>query len=72
MFEDIKSHVKNWDDDGKERKNYLDLILNKKAFDKSGSCLRYGDMLYSVSDPRALKFFKRFVEKACRGEEHGE
>ncbi len=61
MFEDIKSHVKNWDDE-EELKNYLDLILNKKAFDKSGLVYGMGHAIYSVSDPRA-KVFKRFVEK---------
>lgn len=61
MFEDIKSHVKNWDDK-EELKNYLDLILNKKAFDKSGLVYGMGHAIYSVSDPRA-KVFKRFVEK---------
>lgn len=61
MFEDIKSNVKNWDDE-EELKNYLDLILNKKAFDKSGLVYGMGHAIYSVSDPRA-KVFKGFVEK---------
>ena len=46
----------------KNLKTILILILNKKAFDKSGLVYGMGHAIYSVSDPRA-KVFKGFVEK---------
>ena len=60
MFEDMKTAVKNWDDDD-EIENYLKLILNKKAFDNSGLIYGMGHAVYSLSDPRA-KILKGFVE----------
>ncbi len=53
MFEDIKQNVKDWNDD-EEIESYLDKILNKKAFDKSGLIYGIGHAVYSVSDPRAV------------------
>jgi citrate synthase len=60
MFEDIKKHVKNWDDE-EELGAYLDAILHKQAFDKTGLIYGMGHAVYSLSDPRA-RVFKRFVE----------
>lgn len=61
MFKDIKSGIKNWDDD-EEIKAYLMKILNKEAFDKSGLIYGMGHAVYSLSDPRA-EVFKGFVEQ---------
>lgn len=61
MFEDIKSNVKNWNDD-EEVYTYLEKILNKEAFDKSGLVYGIGHAVYSLSDPRAV-IFKSYVEK---------
>ena len=61
MFEDIKKHVKNWNDDI-EIKEYLTRILNKEAFDKSGLIYGMGHAVYSLSDPRA-EIFKKYVKK---------
>lgn len=60
MFEDIKEHVKDWNDD-EEIENYLQKLLNKEAFDCSGLIYGIGHAVYSVSDPRA-KILKKFVE----------
>lgn len=61
MFKDIKEHVKNWDDED-ELTEYLDAILHKQAFDKTGLVYGMGHAVYSLSDPRA-RVFKGFVEE---------
>lgn len=53
MFNDIKKNVADWDDD-EEIENYLNKILNKESFDKSGLIYGIGHAVYSLSDPRAL------------------
>ncbi len=71
MFKDIKANVKNWDDE-EELTAYLDAILHKQAFDKTGLIYGMGHAVYSLSDPRA-RVFKGFVkelsvEKHCEKE----
>ena len=61
MFDDIEANVKNWKDEA-EVGAYLDKILNKEAFDKSGLIYGIGHAIYSKSDPRAM-ILKGFVEK---------
>lgn len=61
MFKDIKEHVKNWNDED-ELTEYLDAILHKQAFDKTGLVYGMGHAVYSLSDPRA-RVFKGFVEE---------
>lgn len=61
MFADIKANVSNWDDE-EELTQYIDAILNKKAFDKTGLVYGMGHAVYSLSDPRA-RVFRGFVEK---------
>lgn len=61
MFEDMKSAIKDWEDEGEVRQ-YLTDILNKKAFDKKGLIYGMGHAVYSISDPRA-NILKGFVEK---------
>lgn len=53
MMEDIKSHVKDLDDDD-EVSDYLGKILDKKVNDKSGKIYGIGHAVYTKSDPRAL------------------
>ncbi|MDE5654977.1 MAG: citrate/2-methylcitrate synthase [Clostridia bacterium] len=53
MFSDIKKNVADWNDD-EEIENYLNKILNKEVFDKSGLIYGIGHAVYSLSDPRAL------------------
>ncbi len=71
MFKDIKANVKDWDDE-EELTAYLDAILHKQAFDKTGLIYGMGHAVYSLSDPRA-RVFKGFVkelsvEKNCEKE----
>ncbi len=60
MFDDMKEHVKNWNDD-EEISEYLLALLRKQAFDRSGLIYGMGHAVYSLSDPRA-KVFKGYVE----------
>ncbi len=60
MFEDMKVNIKNWEDEA-EVKDYLNKLLDKEAFDKSGLIYGMGHAVYSLSDPRA-KILKSFVE----------
>lgn len=64
MFEDMKSNLKDWDDDA-EVTNYLEKILNKEAFDRSGLIYGIGHAVYSISDPRAV-IFKEYVGKLAK------
>ena len=61
MFDDIEANVKDWKDEDEVRA-YLDKILNKEAFDRSGLIYGIGHAIYSKSDPRAM-ILKGFVEK---------
>lgn len=61
MFEDIKSHVKNWSDEA-EVEAYLRKILNKEAFDRSGLIYGMGHAVYTLSDPREV-ILKKFARK---------
>ena len=71
MFEDMKEHVKDWEDRDAVRQYLVD-ILDKKAFDQKGLIYGMGHAIYSISDPRA-EIFKGFVkelatEKGCEKE----
>ncbi len=61
MFDELKQTVKNWNDDD-EITAYLQKLLDKEAFDRSGLIYGMGHAVYSISDPRA-QIFKRYVEK---------
>lgn len=64
MFDEMKSTVKDWHDED-EVSAYLEKILHKEAFDKSGLIYGMGHAVYSISDPRA-RVFRQFVEKLAR------
>ncbi len=53
MMEEIKTNVKDWEDEG-EVANYLEKILNKQAFDRTGLIYGIGHAVYTLSDPRAI------------------
>ena len=55
MFEDMKSHLKDWTDEDEVR-DYLSRLLDKQAFDKKGLIYGMGHAVYSISDPRAEIF----------------
>ncbi|MDR0503193.1 MAG: citrate/2-methylcitrate synthase [Treponema sp.] len=61
MFRDMKENVSDWNDDN-EIKTYLEKLLNREGFDKSGLIYGMGHAVYSLSDPRAL-IFRQFVEQ---------
>ena len=71
MFEEIKENVKDWKDE-EEVAAYLQKILNKQAFDKSGLIYGMGHAVYTLSDPREkiLKEYARaLAEEKGRMEE---
>lgn len=61
MFDDIKKHVSDWNDDD-ELRDYIAKILHKEAFDNAGVIYGMGHAVYSISDPRA-QIFKGYVEQ---------
>ncbi len=61
MFEDMKSSVRDWEDED-EIRAYLRKLLRKEAYDRSGLIYGIGHAIYSKSDPRA-RIFKQFVEQ---------
>lgn len=67
MMEDIKLHVKDWSNE-EELTAYLENILHKNAFDKTGLIYGMGHAVYSISDPRA-RVFKGFVEKLSQAKD---
>ena len=59
MFDDLKANVSDWEDE-QALTAYLDRLLNKEGFDKSGLIYGMGHAVYSLSDPRA-RVLKGFV-----------
>ncbi|TCK92807.1 citrate synthase [Natranaerovirga hydrolytica] len=64
MFDDIREHVEDWKDD-EEIFAYLEKILTKQAFDRTGLVYGIGHAVYSVSDPRAV-IFKKYVQELAK------
>ncbi|MCR4689196.1 MAG: citrate/2-methylcitrate synthase [Saccharofermentans sp.] len=60
MFKELGKNINDWEDDD-EILRYLEKILHKEAFDKSGVIYGMGHAVYSVSDPRA-QIFKGYVK----------
>ena len=73
MFADIKRNVRNWGDE-KAIRAYLEKIMNREAFDRSGLIYGMGHAIYTISDPRAviLKEYARSLseEKGLQEEFH--
>jgi len=53
MMEDIKTNVEDWSDED-EIAAYLERILRKEVFDKSGLIYGVGHAVYTLSDPRTV------------------
>lgn len=70
MIEDMKANLKDYSDESVAK--YLEDLLDKKAFDKSGLIYGMGHAVYSLSDPRAdiLKTYIKDLayEKNAQGE----
>lgn len=64
MFDDLKSHVRNWDDEV-ELEEYLTGLLDKKGFDHSGLIYGMGHAVYTNSDPRA-RILKGYAERLAK------
>ena len=64
MFEDMKSHLKDWTDEDEVR-DYLSRLLDKQAFDKKGLIYGMGHAVYSISDQeqRSSKYLWRNLPK---------
>jgi citrate synthase len=72
MMENIKRHVKHWDDK-EEVKQYLLRILRGEVYDKSGKIYGVGHAVYTISDPRAVllkESAKRLAEAKDKKEEY--
>lgn len=52
MIDDIAAHVRNWDSDD-EVGAYIERILRREAFDRTGLIYGLGHAVYTVTDPRA-------------------
>lgn len=65
MFDNIKENIGDWSE--KSVRDYVQKILNKKAFDHTGLVYGMGHAVYTISDPRAevLKIYagKLAIEK---------
>lgn len=61
MFEDIKAHITNWNDENAIRE-YMKKITNKEAFDKTGLIYGIGHAVYTESDPREV-ILKEYARK---------
>ena len=71
MFADLKSHISDWRNE-EEVGAYLDKILDKQAFDRSGLIYGMGHAVYTLSDPREVilkKFAKKLAEEKGMTEE---
>lgn len=64
MIKDIKRHVSDIRNED-EVCSYLEQIVSKNAFDKSGLIYGIGHAIYTISDPRAL-MFKSYVEALAK------
>jgi citrate synthase len=70
MVRDMMENVSDWNDDD-EINAYLEKLLNKEAFDRSGLIYGMGHAVYSLSDPRAL-IFRQFVEQLAKEKDRGD
>jgi len=61
MFKELEKNISDWSDD-EEIRQYLNKILHKEAFDRTGVIYGMGHAVYSISDPRAL-IFKEYVKQ---------
>ena len=66
MFEDLKKHVRDWNDDDAIM-DYLEKLLDKQAFDCKGLIYGMGHAVYTISDPRQI-ILKGSVQKLAEAE----
>jgi len=63
MIADMKQNINHWDDES-EVCTYLNKLLNKEAFDRTGKIYGIGHAVYSISDPRAVILKKQAARLA--------
>ena len=61
MMDNIRENVADWQDE-EEIHSYLDKLIMREAFDKTGLIYGMGHAVYSISDPRE-RIFKAFVSQ---------
>ena len=61
MMDNIRENITDWKDDDEVR-SYLNKIVMKEAFDRTGLIYGMGHAVYSISDPRE-RIFKAFVSQ---------
>ncbi|MCH5264755.1 MAG: citrate/2-methylcitrate synthase [Lachnospiraceae bacterium] len=61
MFDDIKENCPDWEDEN-QVEAYLEKILNREAFDRSGLIYGMGHAVYTDSDPREV-ILKKYAGK---------
>ncbi len=64
MFDNIKENIKDWTNEAEVEK-YIEKLVDKEAYDKSGLVYGIGHAVYSLSDPRATTL-KGWVEKLAK------
>ncbi|MCL2530263.1 MAG: citrate synthase [Coriobacteriia bacterium] len=68
MRYDIKANVKNWTNEG-EVADYLEKMVRKEAFDKTGLIYGMGHAVYTLSDPRT-KILREYAARLAAGTEY--
>ncbi len=63
MMEDAMATIKNWENSN-EVEDYINKLLRKEGFDKSGLIYGMGHAVYTISDPRAVLLKKKAKELA--------
>lgn len=63
MMEDVKANVKDWEDQD-EIAAYIEKILRKEAFNKTGLVYGMGHAVYTKSDPRAILLKEKAIDLA--------
>ncbi|MFA5537054.1 MAG: citrate/2-methylcitrate synthase [Bacillota bacterium] len=64
MFDDLKQNITDWKDD-EQISRYLEKLLGREAFDRSGLIYGVGHAVYSISDPRT-EILKEQCEKLAK------
>ena len=64
MFQDMKEKISDWEDE-EQITNYLEGLLDRREFDKSGLIYGMGHAIYSLSDPRCV-VLRSFVEQLAK------
>ncbi|MCU0849082.1 MAG: citrate synthase [Spirochaetes bacterium] len=64
MMKDLMKNVKDWQNE-KKVKAYLESLMARKGFDRSGKIFGFGHAVYTISDPRAV-ILKKHAEKLAK------